>query len=132
GIDSVAHRAALESGIQTIAVPGSGLGPDALYPASHASLAHRIVESSGALVSPFPPRTKAAPWTFPTRNRLMAALSHAVLIVEATLQSGTLITAKHAVEFNRDVLAVPGPIFSPQSAGPHLFIRTGATPIACG
>lgn len=132
GIDSTAHRAALRHGLVTVAVPGSGLDPSVLYPASHASLARDILAAGGALVSPFPDRCPAATWLFPVRNRLMAALSHATLVIEAGQKSGTLITAKHAAEFNRDVLAVPGSALAPGSAGPHSLMRSGATPIATG
>lgn len=131
GIDSIAHRAALDAGLYTVAFPGSGLDPSVLYPATHARLAEKIVESGGALMSEFEPTMEAAPWTFPSRNRLMAGVSHAVLVVEAELKSGTLITSKYATDYNRDVGAVPGPIFSPLSRGPHMLIRNGATPVTC-
>lgn len=127
GIDSIAHEAALAAGLPTVAFPGSGLGQRALYPSSKRALARRIVESGGALVSPFPRDQKGALWTFPTRNELMAGISHAVLIVEAAKGSGTLITADHALEFGRDVLVVPGSIFSELSYGPHMLASRGAT-----
>jgi len=129
GIDSIAHRAALKHGLPTIAVPGSGLNPDALYPASHLSLAREIVASGGALISEYSPDFQATKWSFPKRNRIMAGMSHAVLIVEAGERSGTLITARLAMEYNRDVLAIPGQIFSPASHGPNKLIVDGATPI---
>lgn len=128
GIDSIAHRAALAADLQTIAVPGSGLDPEALYPASHRALAEKILERGGALLSEFEPAVRAAPWTFPRRNRIMAGLSDAVLVIEAERRSGTLITSKLATEYNRDVLAVPGSIFSKTSEGPHLLLRLGAAP----
>ncbi len=131
GIDSIAHRAALEAGLYTIAFPGSGLNEDILYPALHKRLAEEIVESGGALLSEFEMGQIAAPWTFPKRNRLMAGISHATLVIEAELKSGTLITSKYATDYNRDVGAVPGNIFSPLSTGPHMLIRLGATPITC-
>ncbi len=130
GIDSIAHRAALDTGLLTIAVPGSGLDPKVLYPSSHAQLADKIVEAGGALISEFEPSFQAEPWSFPQRNRIMAGLSDAVLVAEAELKSGTLITSKYATEYNRDVLTIPGSIFSQTSAGPHMLIRLGATPIA--
>jgi len=132
GIDSIAHRTALESGIPTVAIPGSGLDEASLYPASHANLAREILSKGGALLSPFPDGTLAANWTFPTRNAIMAGISQATLVIEAERKSGTLITSKHAGNFSRDVLAVPGSIFSRQSDGPHMLIRSGATPITNG
>ncbi len=131
GIDSVAHRSALKAGLQTIAVPGSGLDRSVLYPASHVSLAREIVSHGGGLLSEFEPDFKATPWSFPKRNRIMAGLSNGVLVIEAVPQSGTLITARLATEYNRDVLAVPGSVFSPQSSGPHSLIRDGAVPVTC-
>jgi len=132
GIDSIAHKAALDNGLLTVAVPGSGLDDEFLYPASHFGLAKEILRSGGALISPFESQTPAAPWTFPVRNRIMAGISHATLVIEAEIKSGTLITSKHATEFNRDVFAVPGLIFNKQSEGPHMLMRIGATPITCG
>lgn len=132
GIDSIAHRAALESGLLTVAVPGSGLDDEFLYPASHFGLAKEILKSGGALISPFENQSPAMPWMFPVRNRIMAGMSHATLVIEAEIKSGTLITSKHATEFNRDVFAVPGSIFDKRSEGPHMLMRIGATPITCG
>lgn len=129
GIDSIGHRAALAAGLKTIAVPGSGLDPNVLYPASHKQLAEKIVAAGGCLLSEFEPNFRATPYSFPQRNRIMAGLSDATLVVEAELKSGTLITSKYATEYNRDVLTVPGSIFSKTSAGPHMLIRLGATPI---
>lgn len=129
GIDAIAHRAALQAGLTTIAVPGSGLDPSVLYPATNRGLAQQIVDNGGMLLSEFAPNYRAAKWTFPKRNRIMAGLSHAVLIVEAEERSGTLITARMATESNRDVCAVPGPITSACSAGPNALIKDGATPI---
>ncbi len=131
GIDSIAHRAALDAGLYTVAFPGSGLNPSVLYPATHARLAEKIVESGGALLSEFEPDQVATRWTFPSRNRLMAGVSHATLVVEAGLKSGTLITSARATDYNRNVGAIPGPIFSPLSVGPHMLIRLGATPVTC-
>jgi DNA processing protein len=129
GIDAEAHRAALRAGLSTLAVPGSGLGERVLYPRSNYGLAQEILKHGGALISEFPDDHKARPENFPQRNRIMAGLSHAVLIIEAELRSGTLITARLATEYNREVLAVEGPIFSPTSEGTHLLIKTGATPV---
>jgi DNA processing protein len=129
GIDTIAHRAAMEAGLLTLAVPGSGLDPKVLYPRSNLRLAEEIVESGGSLLSEFPPSTPAAPWTFPKRNRIMAGLAKATLVIEAEQRSGTLITSRLATDYNRDVFAVPGEIFSPLSAGPNMLIALGATPI---
>jgi DNA processing protein len=131
GIDEIAHSAALKAGLHCIAVPGSGLDDKVLYPSSNRRLAADIMQKGGALLSEFAPDLQAAPWTFPQRNRIMAGLSDAVLVIEAEIKSGTLITSKLATEYNRDVFAVPGSIFSPQSAGPHMLLRLGATPITC-
>ena len=129
GIDAIAHETALEHNITTIAVPGSGLDDSVLYPASNRGLAMRILQSGGALVSELEPMTKAAPWTFPKRNRIMAGMAHGVLVIEAENKSGTRITARLATDYNRDVFAIPGSIFSSASEGCNELIREGATPI---
>lgn len=129
GIDSIAHRAALKAGLYTLAIPGSGLLDSVLYPSIHRTLAHEILEAGGGLLSEFEPDFKATPYSFPKRNRIMAGISHATLIIEAEKKSGTLITARLAVEYNRDVFTVPGSVFSKTSEGPHLLLRLGATPI---
>jgi DNA processing protein len=131
GIDAIAHEAALENGIRTIAVPGSGISDDMLYPAANKHLAHRILEAGGTILSPFDETVFGNNWTFPFRNRIMAGMAHATLVIEADRPSGTLITSSHASEFNRTVCAVPGSIFSKKSAGPHMLISKGATPITC-
>lgn len=130
GIDTLVHETALKHGINTVAFPGSGLHPNVLYPRSNYHLAQKIVESGGCLISEFPEMTRAAIWTFPSRNRLMAGISKAVLIIEAEEKSGTLITARMALDYNRDVLVVPGSIFSSTSKGTHMLLKHGATPIA--
>lgn len=130
GIDSIAHEAALKAGLLTMALPGSGLNNDVIYPKSKFPLARRILEKGGCLLSEYPPDLIASPWTFPERNRIMAALADAVLIIEAERKSGTLITARIALDYNKDVLAVPGPITSSLTEGPHFLIKQGATPIA--
>jgi DNA processing protein len=129
GMDAIAHRSALRAGLKTIAVPGSGLGEKALYPVTNRILAEEIVESGGALLSEFPDDWLPRLWSFPQRNRIMAGMCHAVLIIEAELKSGTLITSKYAIEYNRDVFTVPNSIFSKTSEGPHMLLRLGATPI---
>ncbi len=129
GIDAIAHRATLQAKLPCVAVPGSGLDPRVLYPSANRRLAEEIVSSGGALVSEFEPNFRATAWSFPQRNRIMAGLSDAVLVIEAEQKSGTLITSRLATEYNRDVFTVPGSIFSSSSAGPHMLIRLGATPI---
>ncbi len=129
GIDSIAHKSALKAGLPTIAIPGSGLSPKVLYPTSHRNLAQEIVESGGCLISEFPDNTPGYPANFPQRNRIVAGMSNAALIIEAELQSGTLITSKLATDYNRDVYTVPHSIFSKTSEGPHMLLRLGATPI---
>lgn len=129
GMDAVAHRAALDAGITTIAVPGSGLDESVLYPRTHRLLARDILDAGGALVSEFEPTFKATPYSFPQRNRIMAGISNATLVIEAGEKSGTLITARLAMEYNRDVLTIPHSIFSRLSYGPHMLIKAGAVPI---
>ncbi len=123
GIDSAAHRGALRAGGRTIAVLGSGV--DVIYPPENRRLAGDI-EASGALVSQFEPGTPPLAGYFPARNRVIAGLSLAVLVVEAAEKSGSLITAGLAAEMGREVLAVPGPLTSPQSVGAHRLIQDGA------
>lgn len=129
GIDSIAHEAALANKLHTVAIPGSGLNDGVLYPHTHVHLAKRILESGGALLSEYEPNFQATDWSFPRRNRLMAGMAHATLVIEAEKKSGTLITARLAMEYNRNVCTVPGPIFSKNSEGPHYLIQNGATPI---
>jgi len=123
GIDAAAHRAALDAGGRTVAV--QACGPDRVYPAVHRELAARI-ERSGALVSEFAPGTPPRRHHFPLRNRLISGLSSMVVVVEARLRSGSLVTARLAGDQGRDVFAVPGPITSPTSAGPHRLLSQGA------
>jgi len=123
GIDGAAHEGALQGEGSTVAVVGTGL--DIIYPRRHAALARRILES-GALVSEYAPGTPALAHHFPHRNRLIAGLTRGTLVVEAALRSGSLITARLALECGRDVFAVPGSILSPQSSGCHALIRQGA------
>ena len=129
GIDAIAHEAALSAGLHTIAFPGSGLAPEVLYPERNHQLARRILAAGGALISEYEMHFQATPWAFPQRNRLMAGIAHATLVVEAKEKSGTLITARYAEDFNRDVFAVPGSIFSPLSIGPNKLISDGAAMI---
>jgi DNA processing protein len=129
GIDTIAHKKALEVGLKTVVFPGSGLSKSAIHPKANINLIEEVVRKGGCLISEFEPDFKAAHWTFPMRNRLMAAISKAVLIIEAEEKSGTMITAKLATDYNKDVLAIPGNIFSPNSTGTNKLIRLGATPI---
>jgi DNA processing protein len=129
GIDSLAHEAALRNNLYTLAVPGSGLDTSVLYPSTHKPLARKILEQGGGLLSEFDPMFKATMWSFTQRNRIMAGIAHATLIIEASEKSGTLITARMAVDYNRELLVVPGSIFSINSAGAHQFLKLGATPV---
>jgi len=129
GIDALAHEAALKAKLYTLAVPGSGLSDSVIYPRSNRNLARRIVETGGGLLSELPPDHPAALWTFPQRNRIMAGMTHATLLIEADEKSGTLITARMAVDYNRELLVIPGSIFSATSRGTHQFLKLGATPI---
>ena len=129
GTDAAAHESAIENNLATIAVPGSGLDPRVLYPRTNVRLAEKILEKGGCLLSEYAPDFQATPWSFPRRNRIMAGLAHATFVIEAEKKSGTLITSKLATEYNRDVLALPGPITSSLSEGPNMLIRLGATPI---
>ena len=123
GIDAAAHRGALDGDGSTLAVVGTGL--DRVYPARHRELAHAVA-TRGALISEYPPGTPPLKENFPRRNRLLSGLARGVLVVEATLSSGSLITARLAGEQGRDVFAIPGSIHSPFSKGPHKLIREGA------
>jgi DNA processing protein len=127
GIDGVAHTACVEAGEPGWAVLGSGL--DIVYPRQNESLARRLVELGGGLISEYPPGTPPAPYRFPARNRIIAALSAAVVVVEAAVTGGALITARLALELGRDVLAVPGDINRAVSEGSNLLIRDGAHPV---
>lgn len=130
GIDAVAHRTALECGAATVAVLGSGI--DQTYPWDHRQLADDIVSRGGAVITEFPLGAKPERHHFPQRNRIISGLSKAVLLIEAGEKSGALITAKFAVDQNRDVLALPGPIYAPQSIGPHHWIQHGARLVTSG
>jgi DNA processing protein len=122
GVDSSAHRGALKTG-RTIAVLGSGV--DVIYPAEHTPLAAEISQG-GLVVSEYPPGTRPLPFHFPMRNRLISALSRAVVVIEASDKSGSLITAACALEQGRDVMAVPGSVLSGRNRGGHALIRDGA------
>ena len=127
GVDSIAHQAALDAGGRTIAVLPSPL--ESIYPASHRQLARHIVEQGGALVTEYPAGTESFKGNFVARNRIIAGLADATLVTEAALKSGSLHTARFALNAGRDVLAVPGNITSPTSEGTNNLIKRGATPV---
>lgn len=129
GSDSVAHSAAVAAGRPTIAVLGCGVDSASVYPTAHADLQTRIIAGGGCMVSEYPSGTRARPEYFPARNRIVAGLSSGVLITEAAKDSGTMITARLALDYGRDVFVVPGSIFSRLSAGVHWLLKQGATPI---
>jgi len=126
GVDGLAHHAALEAGGRTIAVLGSGV--DVIYPPEHRRLAEQI-QKQGAIVSDYAPGTKPDGINFPPRNRIISGLSRATIVIEAGEKSGALITAKFAVEQNREVFAVPGSVLSPMSRGTNGLIGVGAMPM---
>ena len=126
GVDAAAHRGALAAGGPTVAVWGAG--PDRVYPAEHAALAGEIA-AHGCLLSEYPPGTPPQAHHFPERNRIIAGLADVVVVVEADERSGALITARLALEEGRDVMAVPGSVFSRLSAGPNGLLRSGAAPV---
>lgn len=130
GADACAHRAALAAGLHTIAIPGSGLSDNVIGPKTNLGLAHDILDAGGALLSEHEPEYVAHPYDFPARNRIMVGLADAVLIVEAGEKSGTLITARLAGEYNRELLCIPHRIGDAHGVGANLFLRLGATLVA--
>lgn len=127
GTDACAHKAALAAGLHTIAIPGSGLADKVIGPRTNFGLSQDILKAGGVLVSEHEPDHRAYPHDFPSRNRIMAGMADAVLVIEANAKSGTLITARMAVDYNRDLLVIPHRISDPHGFGPHLFARLGAT-----
>lgn len=126
GVDTYAHKAALKANLHTLVVPGSGLSDDVLYPRSNRGFAKEILKAGGGFLSEYAPDTLSRVHFFPERNRLMVGLADAVLVIEAGQKSGTLITARLASEYNRELLCVPHRIGDPHAFGSHLFIRLGA------
>lgn len=124
GIDSIAHRAALEAGGTTIAVLGNSV--DYIYPATHKALGEQIIQQGGAVLSEYEPPMEARDFHFLARNRIVSGLADAVVVVEAAARSGTLNTAAHALEQGKDLFAVPGNITSPLSAGCNMLLKQGA------
>jgi DNA processing protein len=127
GVDTCAHKAALKAGLHTLVVPGSGLGDSVLYPRSNRAFAKEVLKAGGGFLSEYAPDAPSRVHYFPERNRLMVGLADAVLVIEAGPKSGTLITARLAADYNRELLCVPHRIGDPHAFGPHLFIRLGAT-----
>ena len=125
GIDSIAHKAALEAYAETLAVLGSGVDDASISPQSHLPLA-KAVMNAGALISEYRPGTKANEGTFPARDRIIAGMTVGTVVIEAPEKSGALITARHALDYNREVFAIPGSIFAPSSFGTNALIKAGA------
>ncbi len=126
GVDSAVQQLSVEKGRATIAILGGGVDEKSIYPKEHTWLAQRIIETGGALVSEYPPGTASLNYHFVARNRIISGISSATVVVECDTKSGSLITAQYALEQNRTVFAVPGPIYSPTSFGPHNLIKMGA------
>lgn len=126
GVDTCAHKTALAVGLHVLAVPGSGVDDSVLYPKSNRAFAKEILVAGGALVSEYEPTVVSRVHFFPERNRIMVGIADAVLVIEAGEKSGTLITARLASEYNKELLCVPHRIGDPHGFGPHLFIRIGA------
>lgn len=129
GIDSIAHHLCLSFHTPTIAVLGSGIDDAAIYPKLHVKLAHSIIEDGGVIISEYPAGTAPLQYHFPARNRIIAGLTMSTLVVQAAARSGSLITARLALEYGRDVAAVPGAITDSLSAGTNQLIQQGATPL---
>jgi DNA processing protein len=129
GIDTLAHRACVELKASTIAVLGTGVDDSSIYPRENLQLAHEILQYGGLIISEYKPGTPPHPSHFPARNRIIAGITSATLVIQAALRSGSLITARLAMESNQEVLAVPGPITDSTSEGANMLIRDGATPI---
>lgn len=128
GVDALSHKVAVGNNMPTIAVLGGGIDDATIYPRSHKRLAQEILATGGAIVSEWPAKTPARPGHFLQRNRIIAGLAKATLVAQAATKSGSLVTAKLALDYNREVLAVPGPIDEPVAQGTNWLIHEGATP----
>jgi len=126
GIDTFAHQAVVEMKKRTIAVLGTGIDEQSIFPKENIKLAQQIVENDGLVISEYGPGIKGSKFTFPQRNRIIAGLALGVIVVEAKSKSGALITANYALSQNKKVFALPGSIYSPNSKGPHQMIKKGA------
>ena len=126
GIDTFSHRAVIEKRKRTIAVLGTGLDEKSIYPQTNLDLSRRIIEYGGCLISELPEGTSGSKFSFPRRNRIISGLSSAVLVIEAKEKSGSLITADYAIKQNKKSFAIPGQIYSANSAGPNKLIKNGA------
>lgn len=131
GIDTLAHKTALEAGVPTVAVLGTGIDDATIFPPQNLGLAHTIIEKDGAVISEYAPGTHGTKFSFPQRNRIISGLSKGVLVVEADDISGALITARYAAEQGRDVFAIPGNIFAKTSQGTNNIIKKGAKLVTC-
>ena len=131
GIDTFCHRAVVEKRKRTIAVLGTGLDEKSIYPQMNLDLSRKILEHGGCLISELPEGTPGAVYTFPKRNRIISSLSFGVLVIEAKEKSGSLITADYAIKQNKKLFAIPGQIYSANSAGPNKLIKNGAKMITC-
>lgn len=126
GVDALAHQTCIDAKTPTIAVLGSGIDVASVYPRSHSLLAEQIIDGGGALISEYPPGTQSFKQHFVARNRIISGISVGTIIIEANLKSGALITARHALDQNRSVYAVPGPVYAKTSEGPNNLIKLGA------
>ena len=131
GIDTLAHKAALEAGAKTIAVLGCGIDDRTIFPVQNLGLAHKIIEEGGTVMSEYPIGMHGSGITFPQRNRIVSGLSRGVLVIEADIQSGAMITARLANEQGRDVFSIPGSIFAKMCEGTNLLLKKGAKPVTC-
>lgn len=131
GIDGIAHQTTLKAGGLTIAVLGSGVDRQSVYPAAHRQLSEKIISNNGAVISEYPPGFAPTQYSFPERNRIIAGLSLGTLVVEAPVESGSLITAKCALDYNREVMAVPNPVTSINGIGTNNLLKMGARPVTC-
>lgn len=129
GIDAISHQIAINKGVKTVAVLGSGIFKNKIYPSINLHLSDEIISTGGLILSEFPPNSSPYKHNFPRRNRIISGLSEAVLVIEAQKRSGALITARFALEQNKDILAVPGDIFRPRAFGVNRLIQKGAYPI---